>query len=154
VFFAFVTHFKVCGFEVFSEQQLLVLNDPTKVAASEGLYTCAVSALIQFWVRFWTHTFLLFFWWVSHMSSQVVDFNNTESGSTHVDDYWVQIQVCCHTDLTDLTSLGIRAMFGDQCKIDLLLSSLLVSLNMQKCSMKTYLRVRERQRGRGRERDR
>ena len=88
------------------------------------------------------------------MSSQVVDFNNTESGSTHVDDYWVQIQVCCHTDLTDLTSLGIRAMFGDQCKIDLLLSSLLVSLNMKKCSMKTYLRVREGQRGRERERER
>ena len=85
------------------------------------------------------------------MSSQVVDFNNTESGSTHVDDYWVQIQVCCHTDLTDLTSLGIRAMFGDQCKIDLLLSSLLVSLNMKKCSMKTYLRVREGERERERE---
>lgn len=69
--FAFVTHFKVCGFEVFSEQQLLVLNDPTKVAASEGFYTCAISALIQFWVRFWTHTFFIVF---------LVGFSHVKSG--------------------------------------------------------------------------
>jgi len=43
----------VHGFEVFSEQQLLVLNDPTRV----------------------------------------VEFNNSESGSTHVDDYWAKIDL-------------------------------------------------------------
>eukprot|EP00439_Symbiodinium_sp_Y106_P036120 s3989_g4.t1 len=41
------------GFEVFSEQQLLVLNDPTRV----------------------------------------IDFNNSEYGSTHVDDYWAKIDL-------------------------------------------------------------
>eukprot|EP00931_Biecheleriopsis_adriatica_P060446 TRINITY_DN36303_c0_g1_i1.p1 TRINITY_DN36303_c0_g1~~TRINITY_DN36303_c0_g1_i1.p1 ORF type:complete len:2581 (+),score=473.60 TRINITY_DN36303_c0_g1_i1:114-7856(+) len=41
------------GFEVFTDQQLLYLNDPTRV----------------------------------------IDFNNTEYGSTHVDDYWAKIDI-------------------------------------------------------------
>lgn len=49
----FFTGFIVHGFEVFSEQQLLVLDDPTRV----------------------------------------VNFNNSESGSTHVDDYWAKIDL-------------------------------------------------------------
>ncbi|CAJ1405069.1 unnamed protein product [Effrenium voratum] len=49
-----LAHFVVVrSFEVFSEQQLLVLDDPTRV----------------------------------------VDFNNTEYGSTHVDDYWAKIDL-------------------------------------------------------------
>ena len=49
----FIACHLVHGFEVFSEQQLLVLNDPTRV----------------------------------------VEFNNSESGSTHVDDYWAKIDL-------------------------------------------------------------
>ena len=63
----------VHGFEVFSEQQLLVLNDPTRVIRAEFLQDLYRPVLNSLTIE----------------ARQVIDFNNSEYGSTHVDDYWV-----------------------------------------------------------------
>lgn len=96
---------QVFGFEVFSEQQLLVLNDPTRARAIDSLFPAdsdlvADSICVVCWNVFWM---LLGCWALGFVFArvaapnlqcpQIVDFNNTESGSTHVDDYWVQISV-------------------------------------------------------------